>query len=327
MGNSSHTFSWQALSRIIFVGIALILAWMARGAFVDILIALVLACSLYPIVERIKHLLHVPRFVSILLVLIILLLPFVILAFTIKPVVLQAPELLAGLLAVLSHTGLVPRSVKNFDITTYIQTHTATVLASGEIALFIALSVTTIIILTFYFIYDSERLIELFLGLFPDGEQDRLKKLLGEIADVTGRYVRGNVLISLICIAVVAIGLFLLHVPYVIPLALFAGIVDLLPLVGSTVGAIPSIMIAFGISPLTGILIIALFVAYQQVESALISPAIYNKALNISPALSFLSVIVGASLFGVLGAFLALPVAASLPVLMRYQKEYSRRKK
>ena len=145
------------------------------------------------------------------------------------------------------------------------------------------------------------------------------------IGDVTGRYISGNLLISLICIVVVGVGLVALHVPYAVPLALFAGLLDLLPLVGSTIGAIPAVIIAFSVSPSTGFLAIILYIAYQQIESAFISPIIYNKALNLSSAVGFLSVIVGASLFGVLGAFLALPFAASIPVLVRYQKAYSKR--
>jgi predicted PurR-regulated permease PerM len=114
----------------------------------------------------------------------------------------------------------------------------------------------------------------------------------------------------------------ILHVPFALPLAIFAGLMDLLPLVGSTLGTIPALIIGFTVSPLTGILILILHLVYQQLENVIISPAIYNKALDISPALSFLSVVIGAGLFGILGAFLALPVAASLPAMVRYYQHY-----
>jgi predicted PurR-regulated permease PerM len=97
---------------------------------------------------------------------------------------------------------------------------------------------------------------------------------------------------------------------------------DLLPLVGSTIGALPAVVIAFTVSPLTGILVLILHLAYQQTENAIISPAIYNKALNLSPALGFLSVVIGGGLFGIIGAFLALPVAASIPVILHFAHEY-----
>ena len=68
-----------------------------------------------------------------------------------------------------------------------------------------------------------------------------------------------------------------------------------------------------------------LHLVYQQTENAFISPAIYNKALNLYPALGFLAVLVGASLFGILGAFLALPIAASIPVVVKYHENYKQR--
>ena len=325
MEHPEHPFSWQALTRIILMGVIVILLWMARGAFVDILIALVIASSLYPIDGWVKRSFHIPHILSIFVVLLMILIPLVILGFAITPLVQQTPALLASMLAVLSPLAFVPRSVINFNINTYIQTNTNAILASSTSIFFIGLSVITIIILAFYFLYDSDRLIDLFLDLFPTNERLKIRGLLNEISRVTGRYIRGNILISCICAIVVAVGLLLLGIPYAIPLALFVGIIDLLPLVGSTIGAIPAVIIAFGVSPAKGILVIIVYLLYQQIESAFISPMIYNKALNISSALSFLSVIIGASLFGILGAFLALPVAASIPVLINYQKKYTKR--
>jgi predicted PurR-regulated permease PerM len=132
-------------------------------------------------------------------------------------------------------------------------------------------------------------------------------------------------IISGITFLVIYIGLLVLRIPFALPLALFAGILDLLPLVGSTLGAIPALLVAFSLSPIQGFLVLVLHLAYQQVENAYISPAIYNKALNLFPALGFLAVLVGASLFGILGAFLALPVAASIPVIVNYHENYKQR--
>jgi predicted PurR-regulated permease PerM len=85
------------------------------------------------------------------------------------------------------------------------------------------------------------------------------------------------------------------------------------------------LIIAFSLSPIQGILVLILHLVYQQVENAVICPAIYNKALNLYPALGFLAVLIGASLFGILGAFLALPIAASIPVIVNYHESYKQR--
>ena len=163
------------------------------------------------------------------------------------------------------------------------------------------------------------------MHMIPSREREKVKELLEEVAVVTGKYIRGNVLISLICGAVIYVGLSIMHVPFALPLAIFAAVLDLLPLVGQTIGAIPAIIIGFGVSPLVGVLVIVLHLLYQQAENAIISPMIYNKALNLYPSVSFLSVLIGGGLFGIIGAFLSLPVAASIPAIVEYHKNYKRR--
>ena len=186
-------------------------------------------------------------------------------------------------------------------------------------------SVLTTLFLTFFLIYDYEKLFELFLNIVPGRERTKVKELLEEVSVVTGKYIRGNLLISLICAVVVFAILTVLHVPFALPLAIFASVMDLLPLVGQTLGAIPAVIIGFGVSPLTGLLVIILHLAYQQVENGIIGPLVYKKALNLYPSVSFLAVLLGGSLFGILGAFLALPVAASIPVIIHYHKNYKAR--
>ena len=161
--------------------------------------------------------------------------------------------------------------------------------------------------------------------MVPGREKGKIKELLQEVASVTGKYIRGNVIISIICGIIIFAGLSILRVPFALPLAVFAAVLDLLPLVGQTIGAIPAVIIGFGVSPLTGVLVIVLHLVYQQTENGIISPVIYNKALNLIPSVSFLSVLIGGSLFGILGAFLSLPVAASIPAIIQYHKNYKLR--
>ena len=261
----------------------------------------------------------------ILVVFIVPLVLFILFAFSFIPsLATQLPDLFKNLSTIAGHLSFMPESLKNFNLIAYLQSHLDYATTTVNIALTV-FSIITTIVLTFFLIYDYERLLDLFLHLIPAKEKTNVKELLEEVSIVIGKYIRGNVLISLICGAIVFIGLTFLHVPFALPLAVFAAILDLLPLVGQTIGAVPAVIIAFGVSPLTGLLVIILHLLYQQVENAVLSPMIYNKALNLFPAVSFLSVLIGGSLFGVLGAFLALPVAASIPAIVHYQKNYKQR--
>lgn len=263
---------------------------------------------------------------STLVISLIILAPFLVLGFIIVPnLSKQLPQLLTSINSTLNQLPIIGHLFDNFNIVHYAESNSSYILASsGSIILTIFSAIATFI-LTFYFVYDYERLLNLFLSIFPYKEKAKLKGSIEEVARVTGQYVRGNVIISGITFFVILVGLLSLGIPYALPLALFAGIFDLLPLVGSTLGAIPALLVAFSLSPLQGFLVLVLHVVYQQAENAIISPAIYNKALNLYPALGFLAVLIGASLFGILGAFLALPVAASIPVMVKYHEDYKQR--
>lgn len=321
-----HPFSWEALSRIVLMGISLLLVWKALGAVVDVVIALVLTASLQPLVNSLHIKTKLPVLLCTLIIFLLLIIPFIVIGFT---VVLnfssQLTQLLSRIDSTVSQLPLIGHLFNNFSLVTYIQSHSGDILASSGNIILTVFSVIATLILTFYFVYDYERLLNLFLSVFPYREKTKLKGLIKEVEKVTGQYIRGNIIISCITTVVIFIGLLILKVPFALPLALFAGIMDLLPLVGSALGAAPALLVAFNISPLLGFLVLILHLAYQQVENAIICPAIYNKALNLYPALGFLAVLVGASLFGMLGAFLALPVAASIPAIVSYHENYKQR--
>ena len=325
MEKNAHPFSWEALIRIIIMGIIVFLCWKALSVFPIILIALVLVAALYPLVKKMQRKMRIPLVICIFLILIVPIVPFIFLGYIFIPrIVGEVPFLLNSINNIIGNSSLGQSFLNNFNIINYLQTHFDYAGTTVNIAL-VLFSIISTLILTFFLMYDFERLTELFLHIVPEKEKDKVGELFGEVANVTGKYIRGNVLISVICGIVVFTGLSLLHVPYALPLAIFAAVLDLLPLVGQTIGAIPAVIIGFGVSPLVGVLVIILHLLYQQAENSIISPLIYNKALNLLPSIVFLSVLLGASLFGILGAFLSLPVAASIPAIIQYRKNYKAR--
>lgn len=321
MKEQEHTFSWQALIRIIVMGIIVFLSWKSLSVAPIILVAIVLVAALYPIVKKIQTKTKIPLILCIFFVLIVPIIPFIWLGIIFVPrIITEIPFLLNSLVNIINNSQFLSPFLQNFNFVTYLQSIDY---ASTTINItFIIFSIISTIILTFFLMYDFERLLELFLHIIPLKEKEEVKNLVKEVASVTGKYLRGNFIISIICGIGVYVGLSLLHVPFALPLAIFAAIIDLLPLVGQTIGAIPAVIIAFGVSPITGVLVIVLHLIYQQVENNITSPLIYNKALNLLPSIVFLSFLVGASLFGILGAFLSLPIAASIPAIIQYQKNY-----
>lgn len=105
-------------------------------------------------------------------------------------------------------------------------------------------------------------------------------------------------------------------VPYALPLAAFTGVVSqFVPTIGTYIGAILPVAVALSVSPLTALYVLVFMVVYQQFENLILAPKVSARALELNPAISFLAVLTFGSLFGALGAFLALPVAATIQAL------------
>ncbi len=178
------------------------------------------------------------------------------------------------------------------------------------------LGVATVFVLTGYFMVALPRLRERATGLLRPDIRERAEPVI-ELALVRiGGYVAGNAITSGICALAVMIGLFALGVPFAVPLGIWAGFADLIPMVGSYAGAIPAIVIAFFVSPLTGVLTALFFIAYQQFENYVLVPRVMKDAVHLSIAAVIVSTLIGGSLAGFAGALLALPVAATIKVIV-----------
>jgi hypothetical protein len=139
------------------------------------------------------------------------------------------------------------------------------------------LGVATVFVLTGCFMVALPRLRERATVLLRPDVRERAEPVI-ELALVRiGGYVAGNAITSGICALVVTIGLIVLRVPFAIPLGIWAGFADLIPMVGSYAGAIPAIVIAFFVSPMTGLLTALFFVAYQQFENYALVPRVMRK--------------------------------------------------
>jgi predicted PurR-regulated permease PerM len=212
----------------------------------------------------------------------------------------------------------VAESVKTYisDLPSQISRSFSTILGvAGRVtgALF---NIVTVAILMIYFMLALPRARNTSAIFFSEERRERAEHVIDQSIGKIGGYVSGNLLTSVICAILAMIALLVLGVPFAVPLAMWAGIADLIPAVGSYLGAVPAIVVAFFQSPLTGILVLAYFLLYQQFENYLLVPKVMQNAVNVSPAAVIVSTLIGGSLFGFAGALLALPVAATIKVIM-----------
>jgi predicted PurR-regulated permease PerM len=177
----------------------------------------------------------------------------------------------------------------------------------------------TIVFLTFFMLLEGRGWVDRCYSVLPEASRPRWKKVGEDIYRTIGGYVTGNILISLIAGASITVVLLILGVPYAVALGLLVAILDLIPLAGATVAGVVVAGVAFLHSVPAGVVAVVFFIVYQQIENHVLQPVIYGRTVELSPLAVLVSVLVGASVAGILGALAAIPVAGALQVIIRDQ--------
>jgi predicted PurR-regulated permease PerM len=174
----------------------------------------------------------------------------------------------------------------------------------------------TSVVLAIYFIADGERTRGFLFAVFPRRFHVRLARVLLNLETIVGGYLRGQVITSL------AIGVFtfalltITRVPNALALAAFAAVTDVIPFVGGLLATTPAVLVSLSRSGVVTGIVLCAMIGYQEFESRVIVPRVYGRALRLSSAVVVLALLAGGKLGGVIGALLALPIAAALRMLV-----------
>lgn len=168
-------------------------------------------------------------------------------------------------------------------------------------------------ILTIYFLIDGRRTWSWLVAYVPRSNRSRVQQTANAARDAVLHYVIGNVATSLFAGVTVFVALSALRIPAALLLAVLAFVCDFIPVLGFIVSAVPAVLLALTVSTTTALIVAAIFIAYHMAENYLIGPKVYGDQLRLSNLAVLLAFAAGAELFGVLGALLALPVAAMYP--------------
>jgi predicted PurR-regulated permease PerM len=179
-------------------------------------------------------------------------------------------------------------------------------------------ALVTILVLTAFLLANGRAWTDRALEMRPSEQRERLRRSLDRMAAAVGGYVAGALTIALIAGVATYIVLLILGVPFRAPLAVIAGLFSLIPLVGATIAAVLiGVVTLFENFPTATIVWAIWAVVYQQFENHVIQPQIQKRTVNVHPFITIVSVLLGATLLGVLGALVAIPVAASIQILFR----------
>lgn len=179
------------------------------------------------------------------------------------------------------------------------------------------LSLITVLVLSFYLLLERERLERDVDGALGKEWKRKIRLFLDLWEKELGGWLRGQLLLMFSVGALTFVGLLALRIPFSIPLALLAGLFEIIPIIGPLLSAIPAVIVGFNISPILGVLVAVLYFLVQQLENHLLAPKIMQKSTGISPVIVILSLAVGLKIAGFVGVLLAIPVYITIKIATR----------
>ncbi|MDQ3769674.1 MAG: AI-2E family transporter [Actinomycetota bacterium] len=176
----------------------------------------------------------------------------------------------------------------------------------------------TVLTIAFFLLLDRERIVALMLGLAGERRGTELHRVGGRIYRSTAGYVAGALTIAAINALVTFVTLTILGVPFAVPLSVLMFFFGLIPLVGATIGGAIILLVTLFTVSLTGTIIyLVVLLVYQQGENNVLQPFVYQRTVDVAPLVVIVAILGGTALLGVLGALVAIPVAAGVQILLR----------
>lgn len=309
------------------IAIAIALLWAVRDVLILIAIAAVLAAGIAPAVQRVRivgrHWFHrnIPRGTAVLIVYF----PFLFLAIVL--LVVMVPRLIddtralsAQLPALLEHNVLTP-------LEKYIPMHAirehlrggiglprASVFIFARSAATAIASFVAVLFMVVYMLIDAHRLRNVVLLLYPPEVRAERRRTLTRMGRRMSSWLAGQLLLSAMMGGAIFVLLLSLRLPYALPLALFATLGEMVPVIGPILGTAPALAIAMLHSPWQFWSVLAAAIVLQKLENFIVAPRVMSRKVSISPLAAFIAFLIGGTLLGIVGAIIAIPAAAIIQV-------------
>jgi predicted PurR-regulated permease PerM len=302
---------------IIFIAMFILGVWLIyliRDLLLILFVSVILMSALSPFVNFLTRF-RVPKALSIAITYIIIIMSVVgLFALVIPPLLEETRRLFLVLPPYLDHLFQVvsiDRSVLDNQLNDLSKNAFSITLSIFDNFI----TIIFLLVLTFYLMLERKNLEERTASLFI-GREEKVKKLIIQIEEKLGGWFRGQLFLSFVIGVLSYIGLIILGIPYALPLAVVAGILEVVPVIGPIISAIPSILIALTISPVLSAGVAAMYFVIQQLENNLIVPQVMKRAVGLNPLVVILAIAIGSRLLGLIGALLAVPIAVVLQIVV-----------
>ncbi len=297
-----------------------------RAIVVLLVVALVFAGTFNPLVEWLERR-GIKRLYALTLLFVALLLTTSLLIFLTVPPLLEqlaqivrdAPQHREQLIALLQQrdfTAPLARALQHAGLEqTFTRIENGLVSFTPEALTALAWAVTTLF-LSFYLLADGKRMQGAVYAIVPRDYHMRLARILQNLESIVGGYMRGQLITSGAVGVFTYLLLVICGVPNALSLALFAAVVDVVPFIGALLATAPAVLVALSKGLPTGLVVLLALFIYQEFENRILVPRVYGSALRLAPATVVLALLAGGLLLGVIGALLALPVAAGVQMMV-----------
>lgn len=310
--------SYRTVIFTIFFLLSLWIIFIIRDILLQVFVALLITTILDPLVTKLSKY-KVPRSLSILLVYFLTVGGLIFVVSAVLPPLIEQTTLFAT-----SLPGLLRDLSLSSEVATQIIQQIISQLGSvpSQIAKLVfgifgnVISVITVLVFAYYLLSERQKLVVQLASIIGQKKEEDSLRVLGVLEERLGGWARGQLTLMLVIGITTYIGLLLLGIPYALPLAILAGVFEVVPYLGPFISAIPAVLIGFGISPFMGVAAIVLYFLIQQVENYVFVPRIMQRSTGINPVITLLVLAVGFRLAGMIGLLLSVPIYITTQVLL-----------
>lgn len=313
---NKHTVAVDPISVLYILGIlfGIYFLYLIESILILLLLAFIISVALNPVVVILQKKLKVPKPVAIGLSYVFLL---IVVASFIGLIVPPLASQFIGFVQKLELPGM-ERYFKEINFTLQEVSQLVQQMSQSATFAFNIISstfngiftVVTVLVLSFYLMLERDQLYKKAVWFTHDKEMlKKIRIFIDEAEEQLGGWVRGQLLLMLIVGIATYIGLILLRIPYALPLALTAGLLEILPNLGPTLSAVPAIAIAYiTFGPVSALLVLFFYILIQQLENNVLVPKIMAASAHVGPLVAIVAILIGLQLGGMIGALLAIPI-------------------
>lgn len=331
--------SINSIFKILAVLLGLWFLFIVRDVIAIVFASIIVAAALSPTIDRMAKN-KIPRILTILTMYLVIIAFFgALIYFILPPAITQLRQLADQLPNYFSYFNNFINNLREFGIqnhlindsqsslnavSNFLNNFTSNIFntTKGFISGFTA--VLAVFVLNLYLLLDENGIKKFFVALLPVKQKHRIVTIANKVGNGLGAWLRGQIILGIIIGILVYVGLVIIGVPYALTLALLAGVLEIIPIIGPIISAIPTILIALSISPTMALVVTGFYILVQELENKLLVPKVMQRTVGLHPVTIIIVLLIGAKLMGILGILLAVPVTSVIYIVLKEWGSLSR---